>query len=92
MGYELEAPLPAESPALDADDRHGLLESRWQLAQQRLAAALAGYAALRGRSTPDDPVWLAAQLRVAQARQRCREASDDLELLASDVRLTAPRR
>ncbi len=92
MGYELEAPLPADDPAIDGACRYGLLERRWQLAEQRLAAALAGYAALRGRLAAGDPAWLAAQLRVAQARQRCREASDDLELLASDVRLVASRR
>jgi hypothetical protein len=94
MGYELEAPTPAAVPELDGDGDSGrqALERRWQHAYERLAAALAGCRAVRGRVAPCDPAWLAAQLRVAQARQRCREASDDLELYASDVQLLAVRR
>jgi hypothetical protein len=87
MGYELEAPAPAIGPAPEADGRLPLLERRWQLANERLAAALAGYRSLHGRVPADHPAWLAAQLRIAQARQRCREASDDLELHASGQHL-----
>jgi hypothetical protein len=83
MGYELESAAPLNAPELDGDRRLQVLERRWQLANERLGAALGGYRALRGHVPPDDPAWLAAQLRVAQARQRCREASDDLELYAS---------
>ena len=91
MGYELEAPPPIVSGP-DDDGRRQALERRWQRVNERLAAALAGYHALRGRVAADDPAWLAAQLRLAQARQRCREASDELELFAGDLRLSARRR
>ena len=90
MGYELEA--PALFVELDGDDRQQALERRWQLANERLAAVLTGYHALRGRVPSDDPAWLAAQLRVAQARQRCREAGDELELHANAIRLSTLRR
>ena len=92
MGYELEAPAPMAYAEGDADDRQQALERRWQSANERLAAVLTGYHSLRGHVAPDDPEWLAAQLRVAQARQRCREAGDDLELYANAVRqATFPR-
>lgn len=92
MGYELEAPAPVTFPELDGDLRLQALERRWQLANERLAAALTGYRALRGRVASDHPAWQAAQLRVAQARQRCREAGDDLERCASELRLSADAR
>ncbi len=92
MGYELEAAAPLNMPELDGDRRLQVLERRWQLANGRLGAALAGYQALRGGVAPDDPAWLAAQLRLAQARQRCREAGDDLELYASFAGAAALRR
>jgi hypothetical protein len=92
MGYELEAPVPVAVAEIDGDDRQQSLERRWQLANERLAAVLSGYLAIRGQVAADDPAWVAAQLRLAQARQRCREASDDLELLASATRLSAFRR
>ena len=76
MGYELEAPAAATIPDPGEDAADAALERRWQLSNERLAAALAGYAMLHGHAGPDDPAWRAAQLRVAQARQRCREASD----------------
>lgn len=91
MGYELEAPLPPTPSAPDDDGRRQTLERRWQRANERLAAALAGYHALRGRVAADDPASHAAQLRLAQARQRCREASDDLERFASELRWPVPR-
>jgi hypothetical protein len=80
MGYELEAAAPAMLPEveIESDGQYHLLERRWQLANERLAEALAGYRALHGRRAPDDSLWLAAQMRLAWARQRCREASDDL--------------
>jgi len=92
MGYELEAPALLCFPKPDGDRRQQALERRWQLANERLAAALGGYHALRGRVPPDDPAWVAAQLRLAQARQRCREAGDDLELHASDLRFSVDAR
>jgi hypothetical protein len=85
MGYELEARAPAAYTAFYDDGRYPALERRWQLANERLALALAVLAALRGRVTPDDPEWLAAQLRIAQARQRCREASDERERLEDEL-------
>jgi hypothetical protein len=92
MGYELEAPLPLLVSGPDDEGRQQALERRWQRANERLAAALAGYHALRGRVAADDPAWLAAQLRLAQARQCCREANDELELLASSLRWSMSRR
>ncbi len=89
MGYELEATAAPAIAEIDRDDREQALERRWQIANERLAAALAGCRALRRRVPADDPAWVAAQLRLAQARQRCREASDDLELYASAARLAA---
>jgi len=88
MGYELEAP-PVIFAECDGDLRQQALERRWQFANERLAAALTGYHALRGHVAPDSPAWQAAQLRVAQARQRCREASDELELHGSALRPAA---
>jgi hypothetical protein len=85
MGYELEAAAPGAFPDADRDGGYAALERRWQVANERLAAALAAYQSLRGRVAPDDPVWLASQLRVAHARQRCREASDELERYEGDV-------
>jgi hypothetical protein len=85
MGYELDAALPGVFAEPGGDGRYAALERRWRLANERLAAALGGYHALRGRVAADDPAWLAAQLRLAQARQRCREASDELELFESDL-------
>jgi hypothetical protein len=92
MGYELEAPAPLSVAGSDDEGRQQVLERRWQRANDRLAAALTGYHALRGRLAADDPAWLAAQLRLAQARQRCREADDDLELLARSLEWSVPGR
>jgi len=86
MGYELEAPAPAVFPGHDDDLRQQALERRCQLANERLAAALTGYWALRGRVAPGNPAWQAAQLRLAQARHSCREARDELELYAGTAR------
>jgi len=92
MGYELEAPPPPLAAALEADERDRALERHWRRANERLAAALAAYRALQGRVATDDPSWLAAQLRLAQARQRCREAGDDLERRAHEPRPASRRR
>ena len=89
MGYELEAPAPVAYADVDGDDLQQALERRWQSTNERLAAMLTGYHSLRGKVAPDDPAWLAAQLRLAQARQRCREAGDDLELYVSAARQAA---
>jgi len=87
MGYELESPAPAALPDSDGDARQQVLERRWRVANERLAAVLIAYRALRSGADPEDPVWLAMQLRLAQARQRCREASDALELFVGESRL-----
>jgi len=89
MGYELEAHAPTAFAEVDRDERQQALERRWQVANERLAAVLVAYRALRREVPSDDPAWVAAQLRVAQARQRCREASDDLELYSSAARIAA---
>jgi len=80
MGYELES-IATPRDGADLDAHQTVLEARWQKANERLAQALASYAALRGRVLPGDPGWLAAQLRIAEARQRCREVADELALL-----------
>lgn len=75
MGYELEAPT-IDDYAIAADLR--FLERTWLDAQRRLSEAVARTRTLKGLVENDDPVWLAAQIRVAEARQRCREATDAL--------------
>ena len=92
MGYELESTPAAASPELDVDRRYRAIERRWRLANEQLAAALVGYRTLRGRLAPGDPAWLAAQLHLAQTRQRCREASDELEHLDGEAQSAAQRR
>ena len=84
MGYELEA-IARPRHVAGLDDHQAMLESRWHKANARLADALASYAALRGQVLPGDPGWLAAQLRIAEARQRCRELADALALLDLSV-------
>lgn len=92
MGYELESPAPAVLPDSDGDVRQQALERRWRAANERLAAVLIAYRALRAGVDPEDPVRVAMQLRLAQARQRCREASDALELFAGESRLALESR
>jgi hypothetical protein len=81
MGYELEAAPPAWDH-VGADPRATALERRWQRANDRLAALLAHYTALRGRAEPGEAEWLAAQLHVAEARQRCHELVEEATRLA----------
>jgi len=57
------------------------LEIRWARAHRRLSAELADYRDLRGWAAPGDSVWVAAQLRVAEARRRCHELAEELEAL-----------
>ena len=57
------------------------LELRWARAHRRLSAELADYRDLRAWAVPGDPVWVAAQLRVAEARRRCHELAEELESL-----------
>ncbi len=76
MGYELESALnPVDR--VDALATRSL-HARWDAANRRLAAALHHYRALRGQLQPGDPGWLAAKLRIAESRQRCRELADAL--------------
>ena len=82
MGYELEVEAGAIRPEADCDDSgvahfdDRRLEDRWQRGNERLAAALAHYRSLRGRVSSSEPAWQAAQLRVAEARQRRQELYD----------------
>lgn len=85
MGYEVEATAHYRSGNDDLAVRHDVLKQRWRRANGRLAASLASYAAMRGHAVPGDPQWLAAQLRIAEARQRCREVADDIQLLDLSV-------
>jgi hypothetical protein len=54
------------------------LDVRWARAHRRLAEALAEGRDLRHCVAPGEPAWIAAQLRVAEARQRCQELADEL--------------
>ncbi|MEI6459632.1 MAG: hypothetical protein WCP04_11930 [Pseudomonadota bacterium] len=81
MGYELE--LPTRDFYAATANLHSLARIR-QDAQCRLLEALARSRALIGRVAADDPHWLAAQIRVAEARQRCCEAADALADLSFD--------
>ncbi len=76
MGYELEVRPASNHLAIDPDAGVSELERRWLLANERLADALARYTSLRGQLTAGDPAWIAAQLQLAWARQRCHEAGD----------------
>jgi len=78
MGYELELMTVARRPRGQAPAAASSVQVRWLAANRRLAAALGHYRGLRGHLAPGDPAWLAAQLRVAEARQRCRELEDAL--------------
>ena len=84
MGYELEVEARAFRPSLDGESFVSL-ERRWSRANDRLAAALADYQSLRGRVHSTDPQWQAAQLRVAEARQRQREVHDEIERLEATL-------
>jgi hypothetical protein len=82
MGYELEVEAGAIRPETDGDDSGVVhfddrrLEDRWQRCDERLTAALTHYRSLRGRVSSSEPAWQAAQLRVAEARQRRQELYD----------------
>jgi hypothetical protein len=84
MGYELEVEAGAAVPDAGGDDACALyredryLEDRWQRCDERLVAALAHYRSLRGRVDRAEPAWQAAQLRVAEARQRRQELYDEI--------------
>jgi hypothetical protein len=82
MGYELEIPT-WEEYAATADLR--FLERVWAESHRRLAEAVSRTRTLKGLVENDDPVWLAAQIRVAEARQRCREATDALTELTLEA-------
>ena len=84
MGYELEVEASAIRPDAAGDDGGvAYLDDRreqdlWQRCNERLAAALAHYRSLRGRVGSTEPAWQAAQLRVAEARQRQQELYDEI--------------
>ena len=85
MGYELEVEAGASLPQAAGDAAGVWLEDRWQRSGERLAAALAHYRSLRGRVGSAEPAWQAAQLHLAEARQRQQELYDEI------VRLTVAR-
>ncbi|MBS0395875.1 MAG: hypothetical protein JSR54_14740 [Proteobacteria bacterium] len=91
MGYELESPVARGGPDPAEDERYRALERHWRLANERLAVAISGCHALRGHVARGEEAWVAAQLRLAQARQRCREVADEVERLALERRLTGLR-
>ena len=71
MGYELE-----HSPRDLADNARVMhwLEHRLGHANRQLQAARAASAQLRGLLSPDHPVVLASEIRLAQAKLRWAEA------------------
>jgi len=80
MGYELETPTRdfcVATVALSHLERVAVDASR------RLDDALARSRQLHGRVGADDPMWLAVQIRMADARQRWREATDALGEIAA---------
>jgi sugar-specific transcriptional regulator TrmB len=85
MGYELEVVPPAAADYVEVEPRAAALERRWQRANERLAALLADYTTLCRRAEPGQPEWLAAQLDLAEARQRCRALVEEAERLVDVV-------
>ena len=77
MGYELESAAGAAFADGPDDPGGAALERDWLRAHDRLRAALAYAAAVRRCLGADDPEAIAAELAVAEARQRC------LELMAA---------
>jgi hypothetical protein len=82
MGYELEMPT-RDFYAATVDLRR--LEHAACDADRRLNDALARSRQLRGQVGADDPVWLAAQIRIVEARHRWKEAIDALSEIAIDM-------
>ncbi|HXQ64303.1 MAG TPA: hypothetical protein VN787_05570 [Steroidobacteraceae bacterium] len=80
MGYELEAASASSLSSYGGLQR--ALAARWSRADERLASALREYALVRHVAKPGDPVWIAAQLKVAEARLRWRECAEHVERLA----------
>lgn len=81
MGYELESPW-LDACAAGAGLRY--VEHAVVDAHRRLNDAVANSRGLLGLVECDDPIWLAAQIRVAEARLRYREATDALADLGID--------
>jgi hypothetical protein len=82
MGYELELPT-SDHYAAFADLQ--FLERAHNDAERRLHEAMNRVRTLKGRVNDDDPVWLAAQIRVVEARRRCRLVTDALAELCLDA-------
>jgi len=80
MGYELEPTVICGTLEGTCIDRR--LAQRWQRADDRLVGAMRAYAAVRRTAEPGDAVWIEAQLRLAEARQRWRECAEEVERLA----------
>jgi hypothetical protein len=74
--------LPGARSPFQAPDPE-TLHARWRRTHGRLADALLGYRSLRGHARPGDPAWIAAQLRVAEARRRCHELTEELDALTA---------
>jgi hypothetical protein len=84
MGFELELPLRPSRSRRALDRECMALERRWQQACERHDCALTAVAALRGTATPDSPVRIAAELRLAEARRRRHEIAEAIERLDVD--------
>ncbi len=83
MGYELET-TRQDSP-IDVRWLDRRLSARWERAEERLVSALRAYAAVRRESRPGEAPWIAAQLKLAEARLRWRECADEAERLAEYI-------
>ena len=83
MGYELETTLLEPGHEAAWIDRR--LSLRWQRAEERLVTAMRAYAQVRRESQPGEAPWIAAQLRLAEARLRWRECADEAERVAGFV-------
>jgi hypothetical protein len=83
MGFELERAVAHGDE--DADLRQIAAGRRWQLACERFAAASDACRALRGRIDTDDPAWISAQLRLAEARRLRHDAAEELERQQSEL-------
>ncbi len=83
MGFELEleSNVARVRRGRGWDRRAGSLVEQWQRACERFEIAHAALAALRGHVSIDDPRWIAAQLGVAEARQRRHEAAERMRSL-----------
>jgi hypothetical protein len=81
MGYELENTTVFGIAAANLSD----LQQARDDARHCLGKAIADGHGLAGRLATDDPLWMAAQIRIADARQRCADTHDAFLALTLDL-------